>query len=47
MQYYWLIYNPYSIMKPNEYESESGMCPYCGSEDVQVLCDGTCRAGAV
>jgi hypothetical protein len=43
MQYYWLIYNPYSIMKPNEYESESGMCPYCGSEDVQVLCDGTCR----
>ena len=43
MQYYWLIYNPYSIMKPNEYESGSGMCPYCGSEDVQVLCDGTCR----
>ena len=22
-------------MKPNEYESECGMCPYCGSEDVQ------------
>lgn len=31
-------------MKPNEYEAESGMCPYCVSEDVQVLCDGTCRS---
>ena len=30
-------------MKPNEYENESGLCPYCGSEDIQELCDGTCR----
>ncbi len=30
-------------MKPNEFENESGLCPYCGSEDIQVLCDGTYR----
>ena len=24
-------------------DNETGMCPYCGSEDVQVMCDGTCR----
>ena len=23
--------------------NETGMCPYCGGEDVQEMCDGTYR----
>lgn len=28
------------------YTDETGRCPYCGSEDIEEMCDGTCRCMA-